>query len=51
MKKDIKQINAIANKYNMTDKERREFGDFIENEKARGRKGTQMNEETILIKN
>jgi hypothetical protein len=30
---DIKQINDIAKEFNMSDIERREFGDFIEEEK------------------
>ncbi|KYC41445.1 hypothetical protein WA1_22405 [Scytonema hofmannii PCC 7110] len=39
-KKDIQQVNAVAREFNMTEEERREFGDFLEEEKASGRGGT-----------
>jgi hypothetical protein len=40
-KSDIKQINDVANALGMTDEERRQFGDYIEETKAEeGRKGT-----------
>lgn len=39
-KGDIKQVNDVANEFKMTDMERREFGDFIEAEKAAGNGGT-----------
>ena len=39
-KKDIQQVEAIAKEFNMTEEERREFGDFLEEEKAAGNGGT-----------
>ncbi|GAA6614659.1 hypothetical protein [Scytonema sp. NUACC26] len=39
-KKDIQQLNAVAREFNMTEEERREFGDFLEEEKATGHGGT-----------
>jgi len=39
-KQDIKQINAIAQELGMSQEERREFGKFIEFEKANGYGGT-----------
>lgn len=35
-KKDIQQVEAVAREFNMTEEERREFGDFLEDEKAVG---------------
>ena len=40
-KKDLKQIDDIAKKYNMTKEQRKEFGKFIENEKKKGRIGSE----------
>lgn len=48
MKGDIKQINAIANKYKIIGEERREFGDFIEKEKKREGEGLKMTEVILL---
>ncbi|GAA6614682.1 hypothetical protein [Scytonema sp. NUACC26] len=39
-KKDIRQVNVIAREFKMTEEERREFGDFLEEEKASGRSGS-----------
>ncbi len=39
-KRDIKQINAIADEFNMTEPERQEFGRFLEAEKAAGYRGS-----------
>lgn len=39
-KKDIQQVKAVAREYNMTEEEKRDFGDFLENEKADGNGGT-----------
>lgn len=39
-KKDIQQVEAVAREFNMTEEERREFGDFLEDEKAVGNGGT-----------
>ncbi len=39
-KKDIQQVIAVAREYNMTEEEKRDFGDFLENEKADGNGGT-----------
>lgn len=39
-KKDIQQVEAIAKEFNMTETERRDFGDFLEAEKAAGNGGS-----------
>ncbi|MCL1469245.1 hypothetical protein [Argonema antarcticum] len=39
-KKDIQQVEVVARKFNMNESERRDFGDFIEEEKAAGNGGT-----------
>jgi hypothetical protein len=39
-KEDIKQIEGVAKEYKMTPEQRREFGDFVEEQKAMGRRGT-----------
>lgn len=39
-KKDIQQVEAVAREFNMTESERRDFGDFLEEEKAAGNVGT-----------
>ena len=39
-KKDIQQVKAVAHEFNMTEEERRDFGDFLEEEKAVGNGGT-----------
>ncbi len=39
-KRDIRQIEAIAREFDMDADERREFGDFIEECKRNGAKGT-----------
>ncbi|MFB2876954.1 hypothetical protein [Floridanema aerugineum] len=38
-KKDIQQVEAVAREFNMNESERRDFGDFIEEEKAAGNGG------------
>ena len=38
-KKDIQQVEAVAREFNMTEEERRDFGDFLEEEKAVGNGG------------
>lgn len=40
-KKDIQQVEMIAKEFNLTQQERREFGDFLEEEKVNGNGGTQ----------
>ena len=42
-KRDIRQIEAIAQEFGMDDEERREFGDYIEECKRSGEKGTGAN--------
>ncbi|RUS97000.1 hypothetical protein DSM106972_085500 [Dulcicalothrix desertica PCC 7102] len=39
-KKDIQQLEAVAREFDMTEEERRDFGDFIEEEKESGNVGT-----------
>ena len=39
-KKDIQQLEAVAREFNMTEEERRDFGYFLEEEKAVGNGGT-----------
>ncbi|MFB2834835.1 hypothetical protein [Floridanema evergladense] len=39
-KKDIQQVEAVAREFNMNESERRDFRDFIEEEKAAGNGGT-----------
>jgi hypothetical protein len=39
-KRDIRQIEAIAREFNMDAEERREFGDFVEDCKRNGEKGS-----------
>ena len=39
-KKDIQQVEAVAREFNMNESERRDFGDFIKEEKAAGNGGT-----------
>lgn len=39
-KKDIQQLEAVAREFDMTDEERRDFGDFIESEKETGNGGS-----------
>lgn len=39
-KRDIQQVEAVAREFNMNESERRDFGDFIEEEKAAGNGGT-----------
>ncbi len=39
-KRDIQQVEAIAKEYEMDSQERREFGDYIEDCKRRGEKGS-----------
>lgn len=38
-KRDIKQINAIANEFKMDETDRRLFGKYLESEKAAGFRG------------
>jgi hypothetical protein len=42
-KHDIRQIEAIAQEFGMDPEERREFGDYIEECKRSGEKGTGSN--------
>ena len=42
-KRDIRQIEAIAQEFGMDPEERREFGDYIEDCKRRGESGTGKN--------
>jgi len=39
-KRDIRQIEAIAKEFQMDSDERREFGDYVEDCKRRGEKGS-----------
>ena len=39
-KKDIQQVEAVAYAFNMTEEDRRDFGDFLEEEKTIGNGGT-----------
>ena len=39
-KRDIRQIEAIAKEFDMDSEERREFGDYIEDCKRKGEKGS-----------
>lgn len=39
-KRDIRQIEAIANEFGMDPHERREFGDYIEDCKRNGERGS-----------
>jgi len=39
-KRDIRQIDAIAKEFDMDSDERREFGDYVEDCKRRGEKGS-----------
>ncbi len=39
-KRDIQQINDVARRFRMGKEDRRDFGDFVEAEKAAGRGGT-----------
>jgi hypothetical protein len=39
-KKDIQQVEAVSREFNMTEEERRDFGDFLEAEKLAGNGGT-----------
>lgn len=39
-KDDLKQVDSVAQKFKMTKEQRREFGDFLESEKATGNGGT-----------
>jgi hypothetical protein len=41
-KRDIRQVEAIAREFAMDFDERREFGDYIEDCKRRGEKGSGM---------
>ena len=43
MKRDIRQIEAIARELRMGPVERREFGDYVEDCKRRGERGTGNN--------
>jgi hypothetical protein len=40
-KRDIKQIEAVAKEFGMGEKDRKQFGKYIESEKALGYGGTQ----------
>ena len=42
-KRDIRQIEAIANEFGMDSQERREFGDYIEDCKRSGARGSGQN--------
>jgi hypothetical protein len=39
-KKDLKQVDDVASEFGMNEEERIEFGDFLEECKARGDRGT-----------
>jgi hypothetical protein len=39
-KRDIKQVDDVAKEFRMTPEQRRDFGDFLEAEKAAGHGGT-----------
>jgi hypothetical protein len=39
-KRDIRQIEGVAREFRMDPKERREFGDYIEDSKRSGEKGS-----------
>ena len=39
-KKDIQQVEAVVREFNMNEEDRRDFGDFLESEKAIGNGGT-----------
>ena len=39
-KKDIQHIEAVAREFGMDDEQRRQFGDYIEDEKQGGRRGS-----------
>jgi hypothetical protein len=39
-KEDIRQVKAIAGEFNMSEEERRDFGDFLEQEKTIGNGGS-----------
>jgi hypothetical protein len=41
MKDDIKQVNDVAKIFKMTKIQRKEFGEFLETEKKRGKIGSQ----------
>ena len=43
MKDDIRQVEAIARKHQMTADERRLFGDYIHQQKLSGRRGSAKN--------
>jgi hypothetical protein len=42
-KRDIRQIEAVAREFDMDDLLRREFGDYVEDCKRSGDRGTQPN--------
>lgn len=50
-KRDIQQIEAIAREFQMDHMERREFGDYVEECKRSGEKGSGPREATSLTKN
>ena len=39
-KKDLREVDDVANAFDMDDEERFEFGDFLEDSKAHGDRGT-----------
>jgi hypothetical protein len=39
-KEDIRQVKAVAGEFNMSEEERRDFGDFLEQEKLMGHGGS-----------
>ena len=39
-KKDLKEVDDVAGQFDMTDEERLEFGDFLEDSKAHGDRGS-----------
>jgi hypothetical protein len=39
-KEDIRQVKAVAGEFNKSEEERRDFGDFLEQEKAIGNGGS-----------
>lgn len=46
-RRDIRQIEAIAREFDMDPEERREYGDYIEECKRSGEKGTGQNGDLI----
>jgi hypothetical protein len=41
-KDDLREVDEVARQFNMTEEERFEFGDFLEDCKANGDRGSKM---------